>query len=604
MSYRTPALGRPPPQDPVILDLQSIFPQGSTDLLSGFKGLRMAGFTDDQMRPFYTEWVRGRPGLNTRASIAEQQRTGLIEPRQAVQAPVRNQGPPQQQPEYQLQPQQVPEQWRQQQQPEYQLQPQQVPEQWRQQQQLEYQLQPQQVLEQWRQQASGSMSANGSKMVGPDSAHDYSGPLGRPPVHFSGYSTPFTPYGKSSPAAPTVARQVDRNQPHSQQTQTRIRISNSMPNTVHQPQFQQTHGGIPHSMPNAVRQVLAPQLQPPVVAQASQSHHPETKGPAYVQETINRAPDNAPTLRTHPTLDPGFIVRPKKYYAFGKVFITLWTETAASSTRKTLQNTYPVAFGEIAISKPRRFVVIGTGEKESCICAPIHTYSGRGTDKPGVNVLEHCIIYMRRKGAETVASREPLRPVGVDPDHQNASLDPSSRLHLGKHYTVEYNMKTKNLGKVNPHYLQALLDNVLKVFRSFLPSPDREGDDDDDSPPGNNPPGRSGSSHAQARIANSPRVVLRRLGFKEAEMDDILNRISQNQNQREAIAVVARARAQREGLSTEVANRVANIVVSPIYVPYPNALLQARRDIMQQAQAGSATENANDDDDDDDDDED
>jgi phosphopantothenoylcysteine synthetase/decarboxylase len=94
--------------------------------------------------------------------------------------------------------------------------------------------------------------------------------------------------------------------------------------------------------------------------------------------------------------------------------------------------------------------------------------------------------------------------------------------------------------------------------------------------------------------AMNPRAVLRMLGFTEPEVDAIIDRIRQRQNQREAIAFVARARAVSEGYSEDVANRIANIVVSPVYVPYHNALLQVRR-AFQQANDKRVAVDANDD---------
>jgi hypothetical protein len=93
------------------------------------------------------------------------------------------------------------------------------------------------------------------------------------------------------------------------------------------------------------------------------------------------------------------------------------------------------------------------------------------------------------------------------------------------------------------------------------------------------------------------------LGFTEAETNAIINRISQGQSQREAIAVVARARASNEGYSADVANRVASIVVGPPYVSYPNALLKVRQTI-QQGNARSVNDDDDDEEDDDDEDDD
>jgi hypothetical protein len=90
----------------------------------------------------------------------------------------------------------------------------------------------------------------------------------------------------------------------------------------------------------------------------------------------------------------------------------------------------------------------------------ISTYSGRATLKRGCIPSEHSIIYV--EGAHPVMydgealTKAPIavRPAASEP---NLVLKPASRLHYGKAYPVEMNVKVKDLGDVVPEDLTNLL---------------------------------------------------------------------------------------------------------------------------------------------------
>jgi hypothetical protein len=285
----------------------------------------------------------------------------------------------------------------------------------------------------------------------------------------------------------------------------------------------------------------------------------------------------------------------------------------------------------------------------------ISTHNGQGTT--ALRSQLEGVVFSGRTVPTLQHNEQGLQPVAIriDLDDNATALHHTSRINYSKVYTIEHNVKVKPFGMVNRDHIRSLMDQFRTVFLAGTggsgpplqqlrtpasapmvdskqnpnaPRPANTGDQAPISsaqrdgvnrhglnrggggPPGNDPPGRGGggppsgrpgSSHMQAANASAaalgPRAALRRLGFTESEVEAIINRISQRQNQREAIAVVARARALSEGYSTTIANRVANIVVSPVYVPYPSALLQVRQ-AVQQAGAGSVAAAANDDDDD------
>jgi hypothetical protein len=303
--------------------------------------------------------------------------------------------------------------------------------------------------------------------------------------------------------------------------------------------------------------------------------------------------------------------------------------------------------GARVFSKIRRFVVIREGDSY-CNALPINTYAGRGVAKHGIAKSEHAIIYTGRTPPRVRTDEAPKRgetgmqsiPIRVDADSFDELLDPMSRIDFGGVTKIQHNIRVKPLGIVNStsmaalqHQFKVVWDTPTNITVEKGGDPrgdgqskdcvkdddskeedadeededDDERDDDDDSPLSNNPPGRPESSHMQASKANATAMdlpaVIRTLGFTEVEIGAVINRVSQGQDRRQVIAVVARTRALNEGYSANIANQVATVMTSgPLYMPYHNALLQACQTIHE-ATIGRITENANDDDEDDDEDE-
>jgi hypothetical protein len=277
----------------------------------------------------------------------------------------------------------------------------------------------------------------------------------------------------------------------------------------------------------------------------------------------------------------------------------------------------------------------------------ISTHNGQGTT--ALRSHFEGMVFSGRTVPTLQQNEQGLQPVAIriDLDDNSTALHHTSRINYSKVYTIEHNVKVKPFGMVNRDYIRPLMDQFRAVFlagtggsgsqlqqlRRPPPSADMVNNKQDPNapdairpanagkqdpltaaqrdgiarhgpnrggggPPDNNRPGRPGASHMQvsndSAAAMNPRAVLRMLGFTEPEVDAIIDRIRQRQNQREAIAFVARARAVSEGYSEDVANRIANIVVSPVYVPYHNALLQVRR-AFQQANDKRVAVDANDD---------
>lgn len=94
---------------------------------------------------------------------------------------------------------------------------------------------------------------------------------------------------------------------------------------------------------------------------------------------------------------------------------------------------------------------------------PIATYSKRGVGKPGVLKWQHSIIYTGREEPIPKPSEEPgpgehgMRlAIRVDPTSKQDYMDPMSRLHYGKLYTIEHNVKVYDFGMVRQEYLRTM----------------------------------------------------------------------------------------------------------------------------------------------------
>ncbi|KAI9809998.1 MAG: hypothetical protein M1827_006765 [Pycnora praestabilis] len=147
---------------------------------------------------------------------------------------------------------------------------------------------------------------------------------------------------------------------------------------------------------------------------------------------------------------------PCENYVEQPVFKMLWVEPAGSNaTNQTYLS--EIRFGEQAYNNLRRFVVVKEG-RDSCTCLPIYTYGKQGATKPGLTVEDHAIIYTGRKSPSPVLGEEAIdkEPIKVTAD-QGMELEALSRINFGKIYTVEHNVKVKNVGTVHATSIPKLL---------------------------------------------------------------------------------------------------------------------------------------------------
>jgi hypothetical protein len=115
--------------------------------------------------------------------------------------------------------------------------------------------------------------------------------------------------------------------------------------------------------------------------------------------------------------------------------MTLWTEPDGSTGQP--------------FSKVARFVVIKTGATFS-VCLRINTYSGQATTKPGVIAQHHAAVIPQYGTVMPHWKGEYLskHPIEVKLENPEVTIDGMSRINFAKPYTVEHNIKVKNIGRV------------------------------------------------------------------------------------------------------------------------------------------------------------
>lgn len=99
--------------------------------------------------------------------------------------------------------------------------------------------------------------------------------------------------------------------------------------------------------------------------------------------------------------------------------------------------------------KIRRYVVIRP-KPSHCMCLPIRTYSGKATSQEGTQAQEHAAVipiggHIQFHPEEEHLKRSPIQLKLEDP---HLSIDPMSRINFARVYTVEYNLKVRNVGRV------------------------------------------------------------------------------------------------------------------------------------------------------------
>lgn len=117
------------------------------------------------------------------------------------------------------------------------------------------------------------------------------------------------------------------------------------------------------------------------------------------------------------------------------------------------------------------------------ICRPVLSYNGQGVAKSGVKKSEHAIIFTGKtapqptKGERPVRGEAGMRPrsIRVDPDDAGTKLQAMSRIHFGRVYTIEHNIKVASFGMVNRDSIDALVYQFRDVWMNDIPAGPSQG---------------------------------------------------------------------------------------------------------------------------------
>lgn len=88
----------------------------------------------------------------------------------------------------------------------------------------------------------------------------------------------------------------------------------------------------------------------------------------------------------------------------------------------------------------------------SLLSSAITTYGERGVLKPGCNASEHAIVYLKGSQPQYIPGEYEKgmkkSPIAIEPTDPSEQMLPTSRLRLGKTYSIECNVKVRDIGKV------------------------------------------------------------------------------------------------------------------------------------------------------------
>jgi hypothetical protein len=196
---------------------------------------------------------------------------------------------------------------------------------------------------------------------------------------------------------------------------------------------------------------------------------PAGQDPVDINQELNsRHIAGTPQRGDTERLDKSYVIRNRDYqtwFKIGRVFSTLWTDgLGGSSTKVDPTFVSEVVYGERVHSKIRRFVVIRQSTT-SVSCLPVTSYDGAGHLKRGINLKEHGFIYSRNKPGRVPGMRQ--KALKVKLSKGAATLKDPSLVNYGKVYTVETNVKVKDVGVLDKDSEEVLLYYFHKVFNGI-----------------------------------------------------------------------------------------------------------------------------------------
>ncbi|KAF2181248.1 hypothetical protein K469DRAFT_589579 [Zopfia rhizophila CBS 207.26] len=147
--------------------------------------------------------------------------------------------------------------------------------------------------------------------------------------------------------------------------------------------------------------------------------------------------------------------KPRAFFKKGRVIMVLWPEPDGS----------PNPQGSVYL-KVRRFVVV-RARSTFCLCIPISTYQGQATTKANVAAQDHAPVVPIGGVAQLHPEEHRLTksPLYIKVEDPSISIDLMSRINFAKIYTLEYNIRVRNVGRISSTSIKTLeeyfVDSVL-----------------------------------------------------------------------------------------------------------------------------------------------
>ncbi|KAL1954287.1 hypothetical protein VTO42DRAFT_1429 [Malbranchea cinnamomea] len=162
----------------------------------------------------------------------------------------------------------------------------------------------------------------------------------------------------------------------------------------------------------------------------SSTNQPHENGASLVSQTHLGNNNQSATK----TLDKEFQRQHRSYFKFGRVFSTLWHDNARHFNGNSISFSM-TNFGVPVFSK---------------IIRPIHTYSGRGAAKPGINLASHAPIVQVGDKPEDHRPEMMNEILEVSLNSPQEKLHPKSLVNFDKVRSVEDYYRVKPLGQITP----------------------------------------------------------------------------------------------------------------------------------------------------------
>ncbi|KAJ9495482.1 hypothetical protein H2202_009022 [Exophiala xenobiotica] len=217
----------------------------------------------------------------------------------------------------------------------------------------------------------------------------------------------------------------------------------------------------------------------PLILSPTRSHHrrQSAHNPSLPSVDEARSGESIPAFMT--PLQQGYYVRDAKWFSLGRVFIMLWHENATSGNQylKSVGSTNAGIHGVKVFSHIRRFAVVRECHG-FCWAVPINTYRGMGVTRTSFNTADvqaHAIIHMHGSEPITLPGEPRLTkmPIVVDKAGEDKKLDPASRIRFDKVFSIEYNVKVKNVGKISqksmPYFRRYWQAEASNAFHEMAP---------------------------------------------------------------------------------------------------------------------------------------